>query len=262
MTPHSVPQFPMWIPYLWVSPTSNAGDIVHALDERLRIYSNGSTFYMPQRQIDFHCEFDVSLFPFDSHRCVPHFESRRYNELFQKLHLNEFHLSDSNQHGHWMVELGDCYEVTPEYVSGTFSAAEFVIFIRRKPVYFAVSLILPLGVILLAESATFLLPIDSSDRLQLSFTTLLAFSFFSSTISTELPHDSDHMPIILVVINMYTASISIIIIIQAVAIYLSGKNNKNFAKLCNLVSIVVFTLTLVIGTIVVTGINPILSTQI
>ena len=243
-----------------VWPVTNAEVVTHALDERLRIDSNGRVLYMPQRQIDFHCEFDVSLFPFDTHRCVPHFESLRYNINLQRFHKANFELTKFRENGHWTVEIGDAYHIQPEYQSGIFSAVEFVIVIKRKPLYYAISLILPLAVISIVELATFALPITSGDRLQLSFTTLLAFSFFSSTILTELPHNSEHMPILLIIVNVYTAAIAVIIIFQGLSIHLARTNRKLLAKRCNYFSICLFASILIVGTFITACVLPTLST--
>ena len=252
-TPHSIETFPIWIPYFWVSPASNAEVLANSMDERVRIINNGNVLYMPQRQIELNCDFDVSLFPFDSHRCVPHFESRRYSKDYQRFHPHLFEYSNFKEHGHWMVEIGDFYEVEPQYPTGTFSAVDFVIVIKRKALYYSISLIS------IAESATFFLPMHSHDRLQLSFTTLLAFSFFSSTILSELPHDSENMPIILIIINIYTAAIAIVIMFQAFSIFYSERNKRKVANLCNCLTILFFSLTLTIGTLIFAVVLPIMS---
>ena len=89
-------------------------------------------------------------------------------------------------------------------------------------------MLIPFSSVSLMEIATFFLPVGSSERLNLSFTCLLAFSFFSAIINNDLPHSSEHVPILLIVVNCYMATIGIVIILQSLSIYFHNQSSQQF----------------------------------
>ena len=180
------------------------------------------------------CDFDVTYFPFDSHLCTIHMESLRFNESLQRFHSQGFMYSSYDWRGNdqWDLLPISMLSKLIIYQEGrvNFSAIEAIISLQRKANYYIIAMLVPFSSVSLMEFATFFLPLETSDRLNLSFTCLLAFSFFSSIMNSDLPHSSEHLPILFVVVNCYMAVIGIVIILQAFIIFVHNNEQENWAK--------------------------------
>ena len=182
--------------------------------------------FCPTVPVSIQCSFDVSFFPFDKSYCHIHFESIRYMKPYQILHTSPERLFSAEGNDQWYSILEQGIESDSEYSSGNFSALIFPLVIQRKPTYHVISVVIPLLATSLLEMATFALPVGCNDRLQLSFTCFLAFAFFSTIISNELPQSSDNAPVLLIFVNFYMATIAIIIVFQSLALYFTQVARK------------------------------------
>ena len=200
----------------------------------IRIHSDGAMFYCPTLPITVSCDFDVTFFPFDSHNCNIHIESQRYNESYQKLISSGFidTLGLWRGNDQWDISPIAMVSESQQYQNGAvnFSAINIVISVQRKATYYIVAMLIPFSSVSLMEIATFFLPVGSSERLNLSFTCLLAFSFFSAIINNDLPHSSEHVPILLIVVNCYMATIGIVIILQSLSIYFHNQSSQQWSN--------------------------------
>ena len=79
---------------------------------------------------------------------------------------------------------------------------------------------LPLFASSFIELTTFFLAIDDVNRLQLSFTCFLSFSFFISMLIDKLPHNSGHLPLLLISVGIMAGTVCILTILQAISYYL------------------------------------------
>ena len=81
-------------------------------------------------------------------------------------------------------------------------------------------MILPCLVIGTIEIVTFLVPYDDTDRLNLSFTCLLAYLMFQMMIMSQLPNAAENPPLLLLLISLFTVYIGVAIVFQGICIYL------------------------------------------
>lgn len=72
---------------------------------------------------------------------------------------------------------------------------KFYIFLRRKPSYTVLSLILPIVVLSMLSLAVFWLPAVADEKVSLSVTIFLSFIVFNTVIVATLPQ-SDNMPLL------------------------------------------------------------------
>ena len=76
---------------------------------------------------------------------------------------------------------------------------------------------LPLFASSFIELTTFFLAIDDVNRLQLSFTCFLSFSFFISMLIDKLHHNSGHMSLLLISVGVMAGTVCILTILQAIS---------------------------------------------
>ena len=241
---------------------------------RVRLLNDGKATFVPTGPVTINCDLNVMFFPFDNHNCYFLFESIRYTTAKQRIFAKGLFLEyGSLSSGEWDVTLGGMENSSIIYSPNgidryEFARAKFSFTLTRKPAYYTVSLMVPLLSISFVEFSVYFQPIDSLERLPLSLTVLLAFSFFSSTIISELPHKSDNMPLLLIVANTYMAIIAFVTILQALTIYFAnrevkGKRSSNvsgkkhsLSNCLNKFSIAIYTITVAGGTILSTVVLP------
>ena len=238
--------------------------------EYVKLFSNGKASYSPVGPLSIQCDLDVSYFPFDKHLCDIKFESMRYQTEQQQLVVvdNSLDLSSTRVRvasDQWLVTpIMAVNDTLTDVFDNSFSNVIFTIELTRRPEFFIVSLILPLVSISFVQGTVFILPLDSVEKLELSFASLLAFSFFSSMMTTELPHNSRRMPYLLIIINLYTVIISFVTIIEAGSIYFARCSNSNsrklrydrLAKWLNIAAVALFSMSVLSGTFLAFVILP------
>ena len=90
---------------------------------------------------------------------------------------------------------------------------------------------LPLFASSFIELTTFFLAIDDVNRLQLSFTCFLSFSFFISMLTDRLPQNSGNMPLLLVSVGVMATTVCIVTILQSFCYYLMTLNSGQLLAL-------------------------------
>ena len=78
----------------------------------------------------------------------------------------------------------------------TLPGARFTFTLRRKPYYYLLTIIVPTMVLALLSALTFLVPIDSGEKLSLGISILLAFSVLVLIVSEITPQTSHNAPVI------------------------------------------------------------------
>ena len=164
--------------------------------------------------------------------------------------------------GQWHVHLGNMTDSSFTYVfkTASFSFIDFEVIFIRKHAFNILAYICPIAFIAVTELASFSLPQDSGARLEISFTCLLAFTFFISMIQDQLPHSSENPPFLLIYVCLVSATISLVALLQSATIFLLRNQENKFncdknlikrlAAICNYLAIFIFTFVLFVGFLV------------
>ena len=180
-------------------------------DERntiIKSFQSGTTHISSTGAFHLQCDFDVSLFPFDRQFCVVRIDTNGYVIEMQKLVASNLYLQNFTKNEQWDVGFHFKQERNLTYPSGrTYSIVEFAFFMRRKSTFYGVSLLVPLVTSSIIELATFAFAVDDSNRLQLSFTCFLSFTFLISMLTEKLPENSESMPLLLIAVCVTSASV-------------------------------------------------------
>ena len=108
-------------------------------DEKIRVYKNGLSVYSPGGTFEIYCDFDLTLFPFDTQHCALTVESWRYTRQYMQLQFFEnVTLKYFQKNEQW--ELIDVYQtkndLTYQEPGNSFSHVEFHIVVQRKIMYY------------------------------------------------------------------------------------------------------------------------------
>ena len=210
------------------------------------------------------CDFDISNVPFDTQLCVMHMESIGYVAEMQMLHADGLLMENLVVNEQWDVSSGFVKDSNLSFASGrTYSVIEFGFHMRRKASFYGVSMILPLMASSLIELTTFALAIDDVNRLQLSFTCFLSFTFFISMLTEKLPQNSENLPFLLVSVSVTAGTVSGVIVLQAIAFFLATSKMERIslamekrlfvAKTIDRVTITIYSLAILVIQIIIPG---------
>ncbi|MXQ99959.1 hypothetical protein E5288_WYG014918 [Bos mutus] len=149
------------------------------------------------------CTLDIYNFPFDVQNCSLTFTS--WLHTIQDINISLWRLPEKvkfdrsvfmNQ-GEWEL-LGVLTQFQEFSIESSDSYAEmkFYVVIRRRPLFYAVSLLLPSIFLMVVDIVGFYLPPDSGERVSFKITLLLGYSVFLIIVSDTLPATAIGTPLI------------------------------------------------------------------
>jgi len=118
-------------------------------------------------------------------------------------------LSDFQENSAWTVTTTS-WKVEEEKVD---AAIIFTITLKRKPLFFLISVIVPVCMLAVLNICVFLLPCDSGEKSGYAMTVFLAFAVFLTIVSSTLPQNSEKISLISVFLIVQTVASTLITII-------------------------------------------------
>ncbi|XP_071969552.1 5-hydroxytryptamine receptor 3A-like [Engystomops pustulosus] len=191
ITKISIPTHWIWLPDIMVIEMVDVKKPPE--DTYVYIDYNGSVFYSKPFQIKSTCNFNIYYFPFDQHNCSLTFTSWSHTsqDINVRLRIDNNMLKSFTSmfasDGEWEI-----LNVVPSskimtYYNQSFGETLFYIIIKRKPVFYIVTLILPSLLLMILNIAGFYLPPESGERTAFKITLLLGYSVFLLVVSDSSP---------------------------------------------------------------------------
>ena len=177
----------------------SSGDMyAFTMARRMRLSGrrDGWISYFPEATVFAWCSLDLTYFPYDVQSCPFIFESWTYGQDLEtftpgKLDTDQFKMNEQWQLYNTSISTYmDCYDDTPDFC---YPAVEFRIYLRRKSSYYVLNIIIPCLIIAIVELCVFPLPNADPIKVNVSFSCLLAYTVFQETISSFMPHSSEHL---------------------------------------------------------------------
>ncbi|CAG2223636.1 CHRNA3 [Mytilus edulis] len=212
----------VWHPSLIVqnsiSELSSLGD-----DTTVRIQDNGEVRWELPAVLSTSCDMDVTYFPYDSQSCDIEvaswgFHTEAVQLIFLKTNLNlqdyrtngEFDLVATSQHSSELLEDGLAY-----------SELLFRIVFERLPGHYIMSVIFPVIVTAVLTSVTFILPVESGEKVGYILTVLLALAVLLTLFADNMPTTSKHTSVLVVflTVTLGFACVAIIVTILIIRLY-------------------------------------------
>nr|ACT35385.1 nicotinic acetylcholine receptor beta 1 subunit [Pardosa pseudoannulata] len=193
-------------------------------ESNVLIYPGGGVMWVPPAIYQSSCRIDVTYFPFDQQTCIMKFGSWTFNgdQVSLKLYKDNYwvDLSDYWKSGTWdIVEVPAFLNINNQSKTGqpTETDISFYITIRRKTLFYTVTLLLPTALISFLCLLEFYLPAEAGEKVTLGISILLSLVVFLLLVSKILPPTSLVLPLIakylLFTFLMNTVSILITVII-------------------------------------------------
>ncbi|XP_015345532.1 5-hydroxytryptamine receptor 3A isoform X2 [Marmota marmota marmota] len=201
ITKLSVPTDSVWVPDILINEFVDVGKSPNI--PYVYVQHQGEVQNYKPLQVVTACSLDIYNFPFDVQNCSLTFTSwlHTINDINISLwRLPEKVKSDKSifmNQGEWEL-LG----VLPQFRKFTMESSDcyaemkFYVVIRRRPLFYAVSLLLPSIFLMVMDIVGFYLPPDSGERVSFKITLLLGYSVFLIIVSDTLPATAIGTPLI------------------------------------------------------------------
>ncbi|KAM5245987.1 5-hydroxytryptamine receptor 3A [Ctenodactylus gundi] len=202
ITKLSIPTDSIWVPDILINEFVDVGKSPSI--PYVYVKHEGEVQNYKPLQVVTACSLDIYNFPFDVQNCSLTFTS--WLHTIQDINISLWRLPEKvksdksvfmNQ-GEWELlgVLTQFLEFNDRESSGSFAEMKFYVVIRRRPLFYAVSLLLPSIFLMVTDIVGFYLPPDSGERVSFKITLLLGYSVFLIIVSDTLPATAIGTPLI------------------------------------------------------------------
>ena len=173
------------------------GDILNHDKFRAVIRSGGEVSYYTAGKTQTACVLDLTFYPFDVQSCYIQIDSWTYPESKVKLTnlSSELNVRFYRPNGQWTIENTKVI-VERESFELQFAKLLFIVYLRRKPLFYCMVLVIPITLLSFLVVLSFMLPAESGEKIGLEMTVILSMTVFQLLIAENVPDTSDYVPII------------------------------------------------------------------
>ena len=163
---------------------------------------DGTLIWEPGIVMQTICEVNIAKYPFDHQHCAIRVMSWMYTNtsLHVRVEKTTVDVTGYYPNGEWDLSSTSVKAYSPEdgsYNSGEIlPGAEAMLKLRRRPVYYIISTILPISMLSLLNVLVFMLPMNTGEKMTLAVTVLLSFTVFMSVVNEVMPKTSNSISIL------------------------------------------------------------------
>lgn len=185
-----IPQKKVWIPFLVNMLMYDAISEIGHIDMNLRLASNGLISWVVPNLFESTCDPDLSYYPFDTQTCILRF----YIPGFLQTEINlmaprgTMDMAEYSKNSLWDVTETKIYTTTNNL---KLQEAVMSVTMKRRPVYYISSLLLPVAFLSFLQLMAFLMPPECGERVGFGTTVLLAVAVYLTLIQDKLPEGSE-----------------------------------------------------------------------
>lgn len=185
----AIPQEEVWRPDLvMVNTAERIEELGHEAEFTVRYNFNGVAIWSPVDVFKSTCNIDMNYYPFDIQNCSMQFVAWGYtkDEIVFNTPSGALGLDYYTTNGEWTI-----LETMADAVNMDVSSmAIFSIRIQRIPIFFIISVVLPIVFLCFLNTLVFAIPVESGEKVSYSITVFLAFAVFMTIIAQHLPTTS------------------------------------------------------------------------
>lgn len=180
----------VWIPKLYIRNLADQSSIFQFNDQIdsettfVTYTNNGTASIQVITVLQITCETDVTLFPFDTHSCsIVLLPQTQTNGITVTTSLTSIVSRITFNNSEWSI----ASSVEHDVMANTLTYITYIIKLSRKPRFLVVNLVFPSLFICAVNSLSFLIPIESGEKLSFGISLLLTFIVFLTTVLEKLP---------------------------------------------------------------------------
>uniref|UniRef100_A0A674HRU8 5-hydroxytryptamine receptor 3A n=1 Tax=Taeniopygia guttata TaxID=59729 RepID=A0A674HRU8_TAEGU len=201
LTQISLPVESIWVPDILINEFVDVGKSPHV--PYVYVSHHGEVQNLKPIQVMTACSLDIYNFPFDVQNCSLTFTSWLHHirdinlSLWRQPELVKFDRSVFMNQGEWeLLYVLTHFQEFSVKSSDSYAEMKFYVVIRRRPLFYTVSLLLPSIFLMLMDIVGFYLPPHSGERVSFKITLLLGYSVFLIIVSDTLPATAVGTPLI------------------------------------------------------------------
>ncbi|XP_061870120.1 5-hydroxytryptamine receptor 3A-like [Colius striatus] len=201
LTQISLPVESIWVPDILINEFVDVGKSPHV--PYVYVSHHGEVQNLKPIQVMTACSLDIYNFPFDVQNCSLTFTSWLHHirdlnlSLWRQPELVKFDRSVFMNQGEWeLLYVLSCFQEFSVKSSDSYAEMKFYVVIRRRPLFYTVSLLLPSIFLMVMDIIGFYLPPNSGERVSFKITLLLGYSVFLIIVSDTLPATAVGTPLI------------------------------------------------------------------
>ncbi|XP_062614304.1 acetylcholine receptor subunit beta-type unc-29-like [Saccostrea cucullata] len=185
-----VPQKKIWMPFLVNINAYNELTEIGSSNMDLRIENNGAITWVTPNIFESTCDADMSYYPFDSQTCTLRFYIPGFmpSEITFTIPENSINMHEYSKNSLWDVTNTRMHTALNIL---QFQEVRMSVTMKRRPVYYVSSLILPVAFLSFLQLFVFLMPPDSGERVGFATTVLLAIAVYLTLVQDKLPEGSE-----------------------------------------------------------------------
>ncbi|XP_046574945.1 neuronal acetylcholine receptor subunit alpha-7-like [Haliotis rubra] len=204
----TVPQTKIWRPDYVVNNAVSQKKNLGTPDTLVIIESSGLVTWEPGMISETSCKIDIRKYPFDTQTCSfvfsPWMTTSRFLNTTSR--LNRIDMSRFVPHGEFTtgessVHFDQIDEVFADDASVTIT---YTLVLNRRPSFYWMVMIFPMASFPLLSPVSFLVPVESGEKITLSITVVLSYLVFIGSINDAMPKLSDTVSLIVVYASVQT----------------------------------------------------------
>ncbi|XP_067652537.1 neuronal acetylcholine receptor subunit alpha-6-like [Haliotis asinina] len=218
----TVPQTNIWLPdYVIVNTVSHTTNL-GAQDTLVHIESSGLVTWEPGIVSETSCKIDTRKYPFDSQTCsfmfLPWMTTSRF--LNSTSRLNGIDMSYFVPHGEFTIgeSTVHCEHINVEFAEDALVAISYSLVLNRRPAFYWMVMVLPVTSFPLLGPVSFLVPVESGEKITLSITVVLSYLVFIGSISDAMPKLSDTVSLMVMYASLQTIISMLIVVANGIII--------------------------------------------
>ncbi|XP_061185464.1 neuronal acetylcholine receptor subunit beta-4-like [Saccostrea echinata] len=189
-----VPFQKVWVPDLSIY---NSEDNLYETGAHsfVTVKSNGQLIWFPGGKFVVTCELKMKNFPFDKQTCTIIVSPWLLTDYMQRLIPTQrpsYNLNNISENGEWEFTKFSYSLIYDKEFDQTLLIYE--LHLKRRYLYFVLTTLVPIIAMAVLSSMTFVIPLESGERIQYSLTLLLAFTVFLTLFEQTMPQNSTDVP--------------------------------------------------------------------
>ena len=229
----SVPVTKIWTPSVIMRNSAKRVRTLGLENNMVTILSSGKVILNIGDFLETSCSFDVKHFPFDRQNCEILFVPWLYpnSSVGFKQRVKTIDLKLFSENGMWKI-IGSKASIqyivlSSEYPGVVYAELKYSVEMERRSSYFVLTIFMPVIMLLLLNSAVFVLPIESGERVGYSITCLLALAVFLTLTSEVLPKTSDPLSVLSCFLMLLVMTSAMICTMTIITLWLHHKDEKS-----------------------------------
>ncbi|XP_069108334.1 neuronal acetylcholine receptor subunit alpha-6-like [Argopecten irradians] len=154
-----------------------------------KVTYEGDVNWYPYEVFETKCSIDISYFPFDEQTCQLRFGvwMSVVQDIYVHMGSKGILLDDYQENEEWQI-IKTSSEASID--SDNETLVSYSIHVKRKPDYYLHNIVLPVLLLSILAVFTFVIPVESGEKMGFCMTMFLAFAVFLTIVSAQLPVSS------------------------------------------------------------------------